>query len=64
VRLLPCCGHARTCSLPLRRNLIVIVAHLPNIGNFGIVGLAQQPRETRSIEQRILASVHGHHAES
>jgi hypothetical protein len=45
----------------LRGNLIILVTHLPDIGNLCIIGLTEQPGESGGVEERIFASVHRHH---
>ena len=50
-------------AVGLGRDLVVVLAHLAHIGDLGVVGLAQQPREAAGVEQRVLPAVHRHHAQ-
>ena len=47
----------------MRRNFVVVVADLPDVGYFRVVSLPQQPGETSGIEQSVVPPVHGHHPE-
>ena len=48
---------------PVRRDLVLVLAHLPHVGDLGVVGLPEQPGEPGGLEQRILPAVQRHHAE-
>ena len=58
------CRQRRERAAPARRDLVLILAHLPNVRDLGVVGLPQEPWEARRIEERILPPVECRHPET